>query len=94
MESIHEKRLELPLMAYRSYGEWQVWKRGKDLLLTPGVLNKNLGVGEGRWRQEDISDSGGIRSTFREDWVYDEVGGDGGEITGDTARSGVIIWCF
>ena len=26
---IHEGRLDLPLMAYRSYGVWQVWTRGQ-----------------------------------------------------------------
>lgn len=45
------------------------------------------------WEKEGevTTGSGGIRTTYREDWGHDEVGGDGGEPAGDTTGRKVVV---
>ena len=86
LHRIHEGRLDLPLMAYRNYGGW-------NPLLAPGIVNSGRGMGKGRGRREGMIGYGGIRTTHREDWGCDEVGGDGGESNGDIAASEVVAQC-
>ena len=44
---IHEGRLDLPLMTYRSYGCWKVWTRGQATY----CLRRGLSVVAGAWEK-------------------------------------------
>ena len=68
-------------------------ERPSNPLLARGVLIAGRGVGEERGRREGAANPGGVRATISEDWRCDEVGGDGGELTGDRARREVVVQC-
>lgn len=71
-------------------------KRQSSPLLTSGVVSSGRRVGGGRGRWEGKTGPGVIRTTFKEVWGFDEVGGDGGKSTVDTGRGGdhpVRSWC-
>ena len=58
-------------------------ERPSNPLLAPGIFSSGRGVGEGRGRRKGTIGSGAIKTTLREDWGRDEVGGDRAEFTGE-----------
>ena len=87
----HEGRLDLSLMAYRSYAGWKVWTRGQAILLAPGVVSSCKGTGEKEVRPIGVAGPGGIRTTLRENRGRNEVSGFGIEPAGDTAERKVVV---